>query len=166
MIRILTVTLVFAAASVAAEKIQVHMTNREGRPAGLVTVSQTKAGVALKGKITGLTPGVHAFHVHQNPACVAPDFTSAGPHYNPTHKKHGQQNPEGHHVGDLNNITANARGEARINAVVSEATLSGEGNSLLANGGTALVIHAKPDDGKSDPAGNAGDRIACGVIKK
>ena len=166
MTRVLVTTLVFAAASLAADKVQVQMSNRDGKPAGTVTISPAKSGVSLKGKITGLTPGTHAFHIHQNPACVAPDFTSAGPHYNPTKKKHGHQNPEGHHVGDLNNITADAKGVAKINATVADATLTDQGNSLFANGGTALVIHAKADDGKTDPAGAAGDRIACGVIKK
>jgi Cu-Zn family superoxide dismutase len=120
----------------------------------------------MKLSLHGLPPGQHALHFHQKPQCDAPDFKSAGPHFNPEGKKHGLENPEGHHAGDMNNFTVNAKGTAKFKVVNKDVTLGDDSHSLFSNGGTALVIHAKADDLKSDPAGNAGDRIACGVITK
>ena len=113
-----------------------------------------------------LPPGVHAFHFHAKAQCDAPDFKSAGPHFNPDGKKHGLENPEGHHAGDMNNFTVSTKGRAKVKVVNKDVTLGDDSHSLFSNGGTALVIHASPDDMKTDPAGNAGDRIACGVITK
>ena len=98
--------------------------------------------------------------------CDAPDFKTAGPHFNPESKKHGLQNPDGPHAGDMNNFTASKNGRAKATITNDRVTLGQGANSLLANGGVALVVHAKADDMKTDPAGNAGDRIACGVITK
>lgn len=127
---------------------------------------QVKDGVQLSVKATGLPPGVHAIHVHNVGKCEAPGFTTAGPHFNPANKKHGMMNPEGHHAGDMPNLTINANGKGTFNAVIKEITLAGDGaNSLFHAGGTALVIHEKEDDMKSDPAGNAGNRLACGLVQ-
>ena len=112
-------------------------------------------------------PASTPFTIHQNPKCDAPDFKSAGPHFNPDAKKHGLENPEGHHAGDMQNFTVDAQGKAQLRFVNNDVTFEGDGaHSLFSNGGTAIVIHAKADDMKTDPSGNSGDRIACGVITK
>jgi Cu-Zn family superoxide dismutase len=121
--------------------------------------------VSITLDVQNLGPGEHAFHVHQVAKCEPP-FATAGPHFNPEARKHGLQNPDGAHAGDMNNITVGADGTGKVTVVNKQVTLGAGANSLFTNGGTALVIHAKPDDMKTDPAGNAGDRIACGVIAK
>ena len=104
-------------------------------------------------------------HFHQTAKCEAP-FTSAGGHFNPEAKKHGLENPEGPHAGDMSNFTVAADGTAKATIVNKHVTLGAGANSVYANGGTALMIHAKGDDMKTDPSGNAGDRIACGLVVK
>jgi len=113
--------------------------------------------------VRGIPAGTHGVHVHQNGACDAPDFTSAGPHYNPTNRQHGMQNPQGPHAGDLPNLTVGANGEGELETVKEGVSLRGA-NPLLKPGGTALIIHAAADDQRTDPSGNSGARIACGVI--
>jgi Cu-Zn family superoxide dismutase len=148
--------------------VNVQLKDTQGKSVGTATVQQLRRGVEVKLTVNGLAPGEHAVHFHQNAKCDPPDFQSAGPHFNPANKEHGLQNPKGYHAGDMPNFTVQPNGAADT-TVMNDAVVVGSGteaNSLLANGGTALVIHAKPDDMKTDPAGNAGDRIACGIISK
>jgi len=122
-------------------------------------------GVNIALDITSLPPGEHGVHLHAVPSCGGTNFADAGGHFNPTNMKHGLQNPEGHHAGDMDNFTVNADGTAKVTLTVKGVTLGGGGVNSLANG-AALVIHAKADDMKTDPSGNSGDRIACTVIVK
>ncbi|HLJ94180.1 MAG TPA: superoxide dismutase family protein [Gemmataceae bacterium] len=127
---------------------------------GTIWFTQQGDEVEISGEITGLTPGMHAFHVHEFGDCSAPDATSAGPHFNPDNKPHGSPHTGERHVGDLGNIKADESGKATIQIRDREVKLNGP-HSVL---GRSLIVHADPDDMKSQPAGNAGARIACGVI--
>jgi superoxide dismutase, Cu-Zn family len=137
-----------------------------GAPIGTATLTQDAGGtVHVAMKVAGLTPGVHGVHIHAVGSCVAPAFTSAGGHFNPESKHHGLNNPSGPHAGDLPNMTVDSSGNADYEARTSRVSLTPGANSLFDADGSALVIHATADDNMSDPAGNAGARVACGEIK-
>ena len=148
----------------AAKKAKADLLNAKGAPVGTAVFTEKAKGLDLDLKVSGLSPGLHGFHIHNVGRCQAPDFASAGPHFNPEGKQHGWDNPMGHHLGDLQNLDVGPDGKANVKVMVPGVTLEEGPKSLFHEGGTALVIHAKPDDGKTDPAGNAGARIACGVI--
>ena len=132
----------------------------------MVGSAQLDKGVQVSVQVTGIPAGTYAFHIHSVGKCEAPTFESAGPHFNPEGKKHGLMNPEGPHAGELPNISVEADGKGSTEVVNSHFTLGEGANSVFHSGGAAIVIHEKADDGKTDPAGGAGRRIACGVIEK
>jgi superoxide dismutase, Cu-Zn family len=134
----------------------------DGGARGTATVSEAAGGLQVSVQAEGLPPGAHGIHVHAVGRCEAPEFTTAGPHWNPTDRKHGRDNPDGAHHGDLPNIQIGADGRGSLNFVIPSASFA----QLFDGDGAALVVHATADDYRSDPSGNSGGRIACGVITR
>jgi Cu-Zn family superoxide dismutase len=133
---------------------------------GKATLTPAEGGVRIRVEISQLSPGTHALHIHALGKCERPSFVSAGGHFNPETMLHGVNNPRGPHAGDLSNLVAGADGRATAIIFAARVTLGYGSNSLFHEGGTSLVIHEKGDDYQSDPDGNSGVRIACGVIRK
>lgn len=144
-----------------------EMRSASGVRFGTLTLTPGVAGVRIDGALTNVPPGVHGIHFHQVGRCDAPAFTTAGPHLNPSNGQHGLDNPRGPHAGDLPNVAANVNGQMIVDIATSRVTLAFVGPGALFDAdGTTLVIHAGADDQRTDPAGNSGERIACGVITR
>ncbi len=158
---------VVVSASLSAQApVTVELKDAQRQSVGTAKLSSAMGAVHIEYDFKNLKAGQHALHVHMTAKCEGPGFTTAGGHFNPAGKKHGTMNPEGPHAGDMENFTVAENGTAKGMIMAKGITMGSEANSVFANGGTALVIHAGPDDMKTDPAGAAGDRIACGTITK
>jgi Cu-Zn family superoxide dismutase len=156
-----------AAASLPAQAqtAKASLQSADGKDVGSVSLTQTPSGVLLSLSVKGLPPGEHAFHVHAVGKCEPP-FNSAGGHFNPGNKKHGMMAPEGAHAGDMPNLHIPSNGELAVEVLNAAVTLEKDKpNSLFDADGSAVIIHAGKDDYKTDPAGEAGGRIACGVVQ-
>ncbi|MEJ7933400.1 superoxide dismutase family protein [Sphingobium sp. AN558] len=149
----------------AGPSASAQLSGSDGASHGSATIVQAEDGLHVTVMATGLTPGVHAVHLHMIGLCSPPDFASAGGHWNPTGHKHGKDNPAGMHMGDMPNMLAAVDGTGRLDYVIPDGQLAAGATPLLDADGAAVVVHAKPDDNVSDPAGNAGGRVACGVLK-
>lgn len=147
-------------------KLEVDMMNAAGDSLGSIHIEEESEGVKLDVKLAGLEPGVHAIHVHEKGSCEAPDFKSAGDHFNPEDNDHGLMHPNGAHAGDFPNLIVGDDGKAEVEFENSSLTLKDDDNSLFTKDGTSIVIHEGKDDGMAQPSGDSGDRIACGEIKK
>jgi Cu-Zn family superoxide dismutase len=159
-----------AAVFAANKAVTVTLKDGTGKEVGTAKISDGSGGKGVKIALSvkGLPAGEHALHFHATAKCEGPAFTTAGGHFNPDGAHHGVNNPMSPkpHAGDMANFTVKPDGSAKLTVEDSMVTLGDGTNSLFANGGTALMIHAKADDLMSDPSGNAGDRIACGTITK
>jgi superoxide dismutase, Cu-Zn family len=146
--------------------VEVDFKTSDGQDAGTAMLTQDGSKVKVKLNLKGLPEGEHAIHVHQNAKCDGPDFKTAGGHLNPDNKEHGTKNPKGAHAGDMPvNLQVMADGTDHVTFLTDSISLKKDAkNSVFANGGTAFIIHEKADDMMTDPTGNAGARIACGMI--
>lgn len=154
-----------AGVALAAEGATASTTlkDADGKGVGTATLTETPNGILIALDLTGIAAGTRAFHVHAVGKCEGPDFKSAGPHFNPDGAKHGIMSEHGPHAGDMPNLEIPADGKLQVEVLNTLIRLKGE-NAVLDEDGAAIVVHAKADDYKTDPAGDAGDRIACGVI--
>lgn len=151
-----------SSAPTAGVSAQAELKPTQGQTAqGSVTFTQQGDQVIVVAKVSGLTPGAHGFHIHEKGDCSAPDGTSAGGHFNPAGKKHGHPHQGEHHAGDLPMLEADANGNASLTATLSGLTLTRGDDGIIGRG---VIIHAAPDDFKTQPTGNSGARFACGVI--
>ena len=141
------------------------VTGADGAPYGEVIVGEGDGGLIVQIKAQGLEPGPRGVHIHEVGQCEGPDFSSAGAHWNPTKHEHGFDNPKGAHMGDFFNLEIGEDGTGSVEARIEGASLKDGANALMDADGAAFVIHAGPDDLKTDPSGESGGRIACGVFE-
>jgi Cu-Zn family superoxide dismutase len=160
---VLGAALALGSPALAAGSATASLKDASGNEVGRATLTETSSGLLIRLDLTAVPSGEHAFHIHAVGKCEAPDFKSAGPHFNPAEAKHGFENAEGPHAGDMPNLHVPSDGRLSIEVLNPAVTLSGK-SALLDDDGAALVIHEAADDYRTDPAGNAGDRIACGII--
>jgi|SRR5690625_2009145 len=146
--------------------IETDIINGDYDTIGKATISEDPEGVKVEVSVEGLEPGFHGIHIHEFPKCEGPTFETAGNHWNIDDSKHGLMHPEGHHIGDMPNLEIGSDGSATFEYVISEATLKDGRGSIFSDGGKAIIIHDGVDDGVSQPAGDSGTRIACGIITK
>lgn len=152
-----------AAAQDAGGRAVTEVRAADGTLKARAMVWSTARGVEVRIQAAGLAPGHYGTHLHAVGRCEGPDFVSAGPHWNPTERQHGSLNPQGHHLGDLPNLEVDESGAGRLEYAIAGAEMSGS-QGLLDDDGAAVVIHAAADDYRTDPSGNSGARIACGVL--
>ncbi len=148
----------------AASTASAQLRDASGQAVGSATATQSGESIRVRVETSGLPQGAHGAHVHMTGQCVAPGFDSAGGHWNPTDRQHGKDNPAGMHKGDMPNILIGTNGSGTLEYTISGAQVAGSGGAMLDADGAAIVIHAGPDDYRSDPSGNSGARIACGVF--
>lgn len=141
-----------------------RMRNAQGQDLGQLTLTETPQGIQVSGQLRGVSPGEHGFHIHTTGQCE-PSFEAAGGHWNPTDAQHGFEVPGGPHFGDMRNITVGTDSTVMAQGTTAGGTLQGT-NALMDADGAAVMIHAQPDDYRSQPSGDAGDRIACGVVER
>lgn len=141
-----------------------ELKDKDGKIVGQAFFRERSDGVLMRMEVRGLTPGLHAVHVHSVGKCEGPGFATAGEHFNPTGKKHGLNSPAGAHAGDLPNMLVAKDGSGRFEVRTDAITLKAGAASVFDSDGSALIIHAGVDDYATDPTGNAGDRAACGLI--
>lgn len=149
----------------ACRQVDASFINPDGEQIGTVSLSEVAGGVLVKAHVEGLTPGWHGFHIHGTGVCTPPDFKSAGGHFNPAGKHHGLKSPDGKHAGDLPNVYVGEDGILEVQVLASDVILKDGDNSLLDADNSAIVIHSGADDYVSDPAGDAGSRVACAVVR-
>jgi Cu-Zn family superoxide dismutase len=151
------------AAPGGADAVTARMQDANGREIGTVTLADGAQGIVVSGSLRGVPPGTHAIHIHTIGRCEPP-FESAGDHWNPTNRQHGTENPQGPHLGDMPNVLSAADSSVAVQVGTSGGTLRST-NALLDGDGAAVVLHAGEDDYRTDPSGEAGARIACGVVR-
>jgi Cu-Zn family superoxide dismutase len=171
LLMVISAVLMFTAVGSAQESYTYNATavmkDANGSVVGFATFTEDDFGmVRIQVLASNLTPGLHGIHIHEKAYCVRPSFTSAGGHYNPLGKEHGLYNPNGTHAGDLPNLMVGWDGTGYMDVTTSLVTLSPGNTTLFTAKGTSLVIHADPDDQMTNPSGNSGARVACGVIRK
>lgn len=167
--RVLLIGFVVLLAGCAEEnpkKLDVKMFNADGDSLGTIKVEEQAKGLKLKVDLEGLEPGVHGIHIHSAGKCKAPDFKSAGNHYNPDDKEHGLLHPKGAHAGDLPNLIVKDSGNVKATLTAKDVTLRKGKTTLFTQKGTSIIVNQNQDDGMTQPAGDSGKRIACGVITK
>ena len=156
--------LIHTASAYAQNQARADIKNAQGKSVGTVFLRETKDGVLMTVNVNGLPEGLHAVHVHSAGKCEGPAFTSAGPHFNPMNKQHGLKNPAGPHAGDLPDMYVEKNGAGRYEVLVDSITLGSGERSIFDTDGSSVIVHVTADDNMTDPTGNSGDRVACGMI--